>query len=190
MEEAPTDLDWSPWTGVRETAPKRAGDDEPRRWPRRTAFAMKSSIWFTSTWEEFCEKHQLISRRSVDRNIRRLKEFGRVFFRLAEAVPIASGEYRLIRGHVIGADGGGRGVDPQGRDRHPSHAPFDKARTVPRPYGSPPRSSDLTGRNATASPDHYRIASPHRTEARQANDRTILARRRAAGSCGEDVGAL
>jgi hypothetical protein len=55
---------------------------------------------YTNTWDEFCEKHLKFTRRSVDRNIRRLREFGPVFFRLAEAVPLASREYRLIRGHV------------------------------------------------------------------------------------------
>jgi hypothetical protein len=101
LEEAPTDLDLSPWTGVSDAAPERAGDARAAQVAGlRRIRDEKLYSNLTSTWEEFCEKHLLISRRSVDRNIRRLKEFGPVFFRLAETVPIASREYRLIRGHV------------------------------------------------------------------------------------------
>jgi len=101
FEEASPDLDLSTWTGTAETASQH---------PANTRAAQVASLrrirdeklytGLTSTWEEFCQKHLLISRRSVDRNIRRLKEFGPVFFRLAETVPITSREYRLIRGHI------------------------------------------------------------------------------------------
>jgi hypothetical protein len=138
LEEAPTDLDLSPWTGVPETAPKRAGDARAAQVAAlRRIRDEKLYMGLTSTWEEFCEKHLLISRRSVDRSIRRLKEFGSVFFRLAEAVPIASGEYRLIRGHVcpegVRFEGEVIGFDGPQRQRLPQIITELLRRTGPKP---------------------------------------------------------
>jgi hypothetical protein len=101
LEDAPANLDLSPWTGRRETVAGAAGEariaqvSDLRRIRDDRLYAN-----LTGTWEEFCEKHLGISRRSVDRNIRRLKEFGPAFFRVAEAVPISSHEYRMIREHI------------------------------------------------------------------------------------------
>lgn len=105
LEDAPDLLDLSPWTGALhphpaapDTAPgliRAAQVDNLRR-----IRDGKLYTGYTRTWDEFCEKYLKFTRRSVDRNIRRLREFGPVFFRLAEAVPLASREYRLIRGHV------------------------------------------------------------------------------------------
>jgi hypothetical protein len=104
FEDAPLDLDLSRWTG----APADSANDTPdlgdvraeRVANLRRIRDERLYTDLTSTWEEFCEKHLRITRRSVDRNIRRLKEFGPLFFRVAEAVPLSSQEYRLIRGHV------------------------------------------------------------------------------------------
>jgi hypothetical protein len=105
LEDAPTNLDLSRWTGAPPTfeaeapvgaaAARAAQVADLRRIRDRRLY-----VGLTRTWDEFCEKHLLISRRSVDRNIRRLKEFGPVFFSVAEALPISSQEYRLIRGHI------------------------------------------------------------------------------------------
>lgn len=104
FEDAPLDLDLSRWTG----APDDSAKEPPAIGDVRAAQVAnlrrirdeRLYTDLTSTWEEFCEKYLRITRRSVDRNIRRLKEFGPLFFRVAGAVPISSQEYRLIRGHV------------------------------------------------------------------------------------------
>ena len=101
LEQAALDLDISSWIGIAESVPQRPGDARAAQVASlRRIRDEKLYAGFTNTWDEFCEKHLLISRRSIDRNIRRLKEFGPVFFRLAETVPIAAREYRLIRGHI------------------------------------------------------------------------------------------
>ncbi len=103
FEAAPTTLDLSRWTGVSLADVPAATAGETRAVQVANLRRIRDGrlyIDLTSTWEEFCEKHLLVSRRSVDRNIRRLKEFGPLFFRVAEEVPISSQEYRLIRGHI------------------------------------------------------------------------------------------
>ena len=101
LEEAPARLDLSRWTGRRDLPPGTPGDarvaqvTDLRRIRDKKLYAR-----VTRTWEEFCEKHLLISRRSVDRNIRRLREFGPAFFRAAAAMPLSSREFRQIREHV------------------------------------------------------------------------------------------
>ena len=101
FEDAPASLDLSPWTGCLEPPAGTCAD------ARATLVADLRRIRdeklyrsVTQTWEEFCERHLLISRRSIDRNIRRLKEFGPVYFRVAGALPLSSNEYRMIREHV------------------------------------------------------------------------------------------
>jgi hypothetical protein len=47
-------------------------------------------------WDEFCTGHLKTSRRSVDRMIGWLEEFGPVFFELAQATGITADEYRAI----------------------------------------------------------------------------------------------
>jgi len=105
LEDAPANLDLSRWTGVPETYADvpAATAGEARAAQVATLRRIRDGRLYTgltSTWAEFCEKHLMVSRRSVDRNIRRLKEFGPLFFRVLEAVPISSQEYRLIRGHI------------------------------------------------------------------------------------------
>ena len=55
-------------------------------------------------WDEFCTNHLRISRRTVDKNIGYLEEFGPQFFLLKQIAQVSPNEYRAIAGH-IGADG-------------------------------------------------------------------------------------
>jgi len=48
------------------------------------------------SWDGFCTKHLRTSRRSVDRMIGWLEEFGPVFFELAQMTGISADEYRAI----------------------------------------------------------------------------------------------
>lgn len=103
LEDAPADLDLSRWTGeLPADIPVVAAGDDRANLVAALRRIRDSRLYadVTRTWDEFCEKHLMISRRSIDRNIRRLKEFGPVFFRAAQAIPISSREYRLIRGHI------------------------------------------------------------------------------------------
>ena len=103
LEDAPANLDLSRWTGELPSAVPCAiaGDDRAAQVAAlRSIRDGKLYAGLTRTWDEFCERHLMVSRRSIDRNIRRLKEFGPVFFRVAAATPITSQEYRLIRGHA------------------------------------------------------------------------------------------
>jgi hypothetical protein len=49
-----------------------------------------------ANWDEFCNRHLKTSRRSVDRVIGWLAEFGPVFFDLAQMTGITADEYRAI----------------------------------------------------------------------------------------------
>ena len=49
-----------------------------------------------ANWDEFCTRHLKTSRRSVDRMIGWLVEFGPVFFDLAQMTGITADEYRAI----------------------------------------------------------------------------------------------
>lgn len=49
-----------------------------------------------ANWDEFCTAHLRTSRRSVDRMIGWLEEFGPVFFELAQMTGITADEYRAI----------------------------------------------------------------------------------------------
>jgi hypothetical protein len=101
LEDAPANLDLSRWTGLRESSSGTACDARVAQVADlRRIRDEKLYRDLTETWEEFCEKHLLISRRSIDRNIRRLKEFGPAYFHVAESMPLSSHEYRLIREHI------------------------------------------------------------------------------------------
>jgi hypothetical protein len=103
FEDAPANLDLSRWTGELEHyIPDAVAGDERAAQVAALRQIRDARLYagLTRTWDEFCERHLMISRRSIDRNIRRLKEFGPAFFRVAAAIPIASQEYRLIRGHI------------------------------------------------------------------------------------------
>jgi hypothetical protein len=101
LEDAPANLDLSRWTG---RLPQPAASFGEARAAQvadlRLIRDRKLYAGLTRTWDEFCEKHLLVSRRSVDRNIRQLREFGPVFFRVAEAMRLSAQQYRRIRGHV------------------------------------------------------------------------------------------
>ena len=101
FEDAPANLDLSRWTGRRESSAGTASDARVAQVADlRRIRDEKLYGSLTETWEEFCEKHLLISRRSIDRNIRRLKEFGPAYFHLAEAMPLSSHECRMISEHI------------------------------------------------------------------------------------------
>ena len=103
LEDAPANLDLGRWTGELPASLPEAVAGDARAAQVAALRRIRDGRLYagvTRTWDEFCEEHLLISRRSIDRNIRRLKEFGPVFFRVAEAIPVSSQEYRLIRGHV------------------------------------------------------------------------------------------
>ncbi len=55
-------------------------------------------------WDEFCTNHLRISRRTVDKNISYLEEFGPQFFLLKQMAQVSPNEYRAIATHV-GPDG-------------------------------------------------------------------------------------
>ena len=52
------------------------------------------------SWREFCKQHLGISRSAADQTIRRLEEFGRAYFVLAQAAGITENEYRRISSAV------------------------------------------------------------------------------------------
>ncbi len=56
------------------------------------------------TWAEYCAKHLHVSRRSVDRAIGYLEEFGPRFFLVAQMTHVAPRDYRLIA-EAVGEDG-------------------------------------------------------------------------------------
>ena len=58
----------------------------------------------TRNWDDFCALHLRASRRSVDRVISYLEEFGPAFFHIAQLAHIGAKEYRTIAPHV-GEDG-------------------------------------------------------------------------------------
>jgi hypothetical protein len=55
------------------------------------------------TWAEFCAKYLKVSRRSVDRLIGHLDEFGPAYFHLTKLTHISVGEYRQIAASVTEA---------------------------------------------------------------------------------------
>src|ERR1035438_3626558 len=55
------------------------------------------------TWAEFCAKYLKVARRSVDRLIGHLEEFGPSYFHLTKLTHISVGEYRQIAACVTEA---------------------------------------------------------------------------------------
>jgi hypothetical protein len=51
-------------------------------------------------WDEFCTNHLRMSRRTVDKNIGFLEEFGPQFFLLKQIAQVSPNEYRAIAPHV------------------------------------------------------------------------------------------
>ena len=52
------------------------------------------------TWEEFCVKHLRVSRRSVEREIGNLREYGPSFFTVRQLTHISVADYKKIAPHV------------------------------------------------------------------------------------------
>lgn len=52
------------------------------------------------SWDEFCTRHLRVSRRSVERQIAHLEEFGPAYFHLAKLAHISVSEYRQIAASV------------------------------------------------------------------------------------------
>ena len=46
------------------------------------------------TWEEFCSRHTGIDRKTADRIVERLEEFGEAYFNLSQLIPIQPARFR------------------------------------------------------------------------------------------------
>jgi hypothetical protein len=61
------------------------------------------------TWEEFCSRHTGIDRRTADRIVERLDEFGEAYFHLSQLIPIHPPGFRelasCVSGNTIELDG-------------------------------------------------------------------------------------
>lgn len=55
------------------------------------------------TWEAFCKRHLGVSRRSADREIAYLREFGPNFFTIRQLTHVTVDEYRQIAGQITEA---------------------------------------------------------------------------------------
>ena len=54
------------------------------------------------TWEEFCSRHTGVDRKTADRIVERLEEFGEAYFNLSQLMPIQPAGYRLLASNVSG----------------------------------------------------------------------------------------
>ena len=54
------------------------------------------------SWEEFCSRHAGVDRKTADRIVERLEEFGEAYFNLSQLVPIQPSGYRLLASSVTG----------------------------------------------------------------------------------------
>jgi hypothetical protein len=54
------------------------------------------------TWEEFCSRHTGIDRRTADRIVERLQEFGEAYFNLSQLIPIHPSGFRELASSVSG----------------------------------------------------------------------------------------
>ena len=54
------------------------------------------------TWEEFCSRHTGIDRRTADRIVERIEEFGEAYFNLAQFIPIHPSGFRELASSVSG----------------------------------------------------------------------------------------
>ena len=93
------------------------------------------------TWDEFCARHLRVSRRTVDREIAYLREFGPAFFTVRQLTHIKPEEYRQIAPHVsaegVEVDGALVPLDPQ--NSQPLGAAIERLLLE---SGSPARSSE------------------------------------------------
>ena len=73
------------------------------------------------TWAQFCTLHLNVARRSVDRAIGHLQEFGPAFFHITQLAHIGPKDYRAIAGHVndkgVEADGGVVALLPENSEK-------------------------------------------------------------------------
>jgi hypothetical protein len=60
-------------------------------------------------WDEFCSRHAGVDRRTADRIVERLEEFGEAYFNLSQLMPLQPSGYRelasYITGNIIELDG-------------------------------------------------------------------------------------
>jgi hypothetical protein len=54
------------------------------------------------TWEEFCNRHAGIDRRTAERIVDRLEEFGEAYFNLSQLIPIHPPVFRELASSVSG----------------------------------------------------------------------------------------
>src|ERR1700686_1659316 len=54
------------------------------------------------TWEEFCSRHTGIDRRTADRIVERLQEFGEAYFNFAHLIPMHPPGFRELASRVSG----------------------------------------------------------------------------------------
>jgi hypothetical protein len=54
------------------------------------------------TWEEFCNRHTGVDRKTADRIVERLAEFGEAYFNLSQIIPIQPASYRHLASNVTG----------------------------------------------------------------------------------------
>ena len=54
------------------------------------------------TWEEFCSRHAGVDRKTADRIVERLQEFGEAYFNLSQIMPIQPARYRQLAANVTG----------------------------------------------------------------------------------------
>jgi hypothetical protein len=54
------------------------------------------------SWEEFCSRHAGVDRKTADRIIERLEEFGEAYFNLSKLMPVQPASYRQLASNVTG----------------------------------------------------------------------------------------
>jgi hypothetical protein len=54
------------------------------------------------TWEEFCSRHSGVDRKTADRIVERLEEFGEAYFNLSKLMPMQPAGYRMLASNVTG----------------------------------------------------------------------------------------
>src|ERR1051326_298270 len=98
--DAPSNLDLSRWTGRRR--PEAARGDARAALAAELRDIREAGLYrrTAANWTEFCESNLRIDRRSIDRAIRQLRDFGPAFFHAADAWPLSTNEYRGIQEHV------------------------------------------------------------------------------------------
>ena len=98
------------------------------------------------TWEEYCTQHLRVARRSVDRAIGYLEEFGAHFFQVAQMAHVSANEYRSIAHHVsaqgVHFDGAVIALLPENSDRVSGAVGELLRRIEPRPRAATPPSFD------------------------------------------------